>query len=315
MTVLSSRHLLTIQDLSKEDIINILDTARTFREVNEREIKKLPTLRGKTIVNLFLENSTRTRMSFEVAEKRLSADTVNMSGSSSSTSKGESLADTAETINAYNVDAVVIRHRYAGSPYMLTQHMDPKVHILNAGDGKHQHPTQTLLDLYTMREAVGGFEGKKVAIVGDIMHSRVAGSLCPALNLLGADVTVVGPATLLPARPDVLGAKYTYDLDEVIEDVDVLYMLRIQQERLDDSPFPTLREYSMLYGIDKDRLARLKKDAVVMHPGPINRGVELMSEAADSDRAKILDQVNAGLLVRMATMYLMLGGESDVVTA
>lgn len=289
----------------------VLDRAEAFRQMNERPIKKVPTLRGRTVVNLFFENSTRTRTSFELAAKRLSADSVNMNAAASSTTKGESLEDTAETISAMNVDIVVIRHRYAGAPYQLSQHMHSRTHIINAGDGKHQHPTQTLLDLFTMRDRFGSFKGLKVGIVGDISHSRVAGSLCPALTSLGADVTVIAPPTLLPARPDVLGAKVCCDLDEVIGDLDVVYMLRIQQERLDESPIPSLREYSMLYGIGGKRLSMMKDDAIIMHPGPVNRGVELSAEAADSPRARILDQVNAGVAVRMAVMYLMLGGDTD----
>lgn len=309
------QHLMNIQDFSSDDITLVLDRAEQFREINERPIRKLPTLRGRTVVNLFFENSTRTRTSFELAAKRLSADSVNMNASASSTTKGESLADTAETLSAMNVDIVIVRHKYAGAPYLLSQHMHSRTHVINAGDGKHQHPTQTLLDLFTIRDRLGTFEGIKVGIVGDIAHSRVAGSLCPALAALGADVTVIAPPTLLPSRPDVLGVRVVYDLDEVIGDLDVVYMLRIQQERLDESPFPTLREYSMLYGIDDRRLAMLRDDAIIMHPGPINRGVELSAAAADSPHARILDQVNAGVAVRMAVMYLLLGGDRDETVA
>ncbi len=303
------KNLLVMEDLDIEDILAVLDTARSFKEINDRTIKKLPTLRGRTVVNLFLEPSTRTRTSFEIAAKRLSADAINMSGAASSTVKGESLDDTAATLNAMNCDLVVIRHRYAGAPGKLAAHMD--AHIINAGDGKHQHPTQTLLDLYTMREELGGFAGKKVGIVGDVLHSRVAGSLAPSLRRLGAEPLFVGPPTLMPSRPDLLGAEVAYNIDEVLPMLDVIYMLRIQQERLDDSPIPTLREYAMLYGIDEQRLGSMKQGAILMHPGPINRGVELSAAAADAPCAHILDQVNAGVAVRMALMYLMLGGAQD----
>ncbi|MBQ6453667.1 MAG: aspartate carbamoyltransferase catalytic subunit [Coriobacteriales bacterium] len=306
---MKARNLITIQDLDRQDIIEVLDTARSFKAINDRTIKKLPTFRGRTIINLFMEPSTRTRTSFEIAAKRLSADAINMTGSSSSTVKGESLADTAQTLAAMNCDLVVIRHRYAGAPGILAKNMD--CHVINAGDGKHQHPTQTLLDLFTMRETFGHIAGLKVGIVGDIVHSRVAGSLAPALTMLGADVTFVGAPTLMPSRSDVLGAKVSYHLDPVLPDFDVLYMLRVQQERLDNSPFPSIREYSMLYGIDERRLEAMKPGAIIMHPGPINRGVELSAAAADSPRTKILDQVNAGVAVRMALMYLMLGGDEN----
>ncbi len=307
--MLSSRSLRTIQDLSADDIMLVLELARRFREINERPIKKLPSLRGRTIINLFLEPSTRTRTSFEIAAKRLSADAINISGSASSTVKGESITDTAETLSAMNCDLLICRHRYAGTPYLLEQHL--ACPVINAGDGKHQHPTQTLLDLFTIREELGGIEGKTVGIVGDILHSRVAGSLSPALKLLGANPLFIAAPTLLPSRPDVLGAEVCWNLDECIGDLDVVYMLRIQSERLDSAPFPSVREYSMLYGIDQRRLDMMKDDAIIMHPGPINRGVELMPEAADSPRAHILDQVNAGVAVRMALMYLILGGAID----
>jgi aspartate carbamoyltransferase catalytic subunit len=302
-------NLLTIADLNTADIMLLLDTARTFKEVNDRTIKKLPTLRGRTVINLFLEPSTRTRTSFEIAAKRLSADAVNMSGAASSTVKGESLDDTAETLNAMDCDLVVIRHRYAGASHMLSKHMD--AHIINAGDGKHQHPTQALLDLYTIREELGGFEGKRVGIVGDILHSRVVGSLCPVLRKLGAIPIVIAPPTLMPSCPEVLGAEFAYHIDEVLPALDVVYLLRIQQERLDDAPIPSLREYTMLYGIDTKRLETMKDEAIILHPGPLNRGVELSAAVADSKRSHILDQVNAGVAVRMALMYLMLGGVQD----
>jgi aspartate carbamoyltransferase catalytic subunit len=286
-----------------------LDTARSFKEVNEREIKKLPTLRGRTVVNVFLENSTRTRTSFEIAAKRLSADAVNFSASSSATSKGESLVDTAQTLDAMDCDLVVVRHRYAGSPQILARNM--RAHIINGGDGKHQHPTQALLDMFTIRERFGRFEGLKVGIVGDIAHSRVAGSLAPGLTALGAEVTVIAPPTLLPSRPEVLGAKVAYDLDSILGTLDVVYMLRIQLERIEAAPFPSLREYAMFYGINRERLGALKEDAIIMHPGPVNRGVELTSDAIDTARNLLLYQVNAGVAVRMALMYLLIGGEAS----
>jgi aspartate carbamoyltransferase catalytic subunit len=307
--VLSTRHIIDIEDLTLEDLTTILDTAESFKEVNERRIKKLPTLRGRTVVNLFLEPSTRTRTSFELAAKRLSADGINFSASTSATVKGESLADTAETLSAMACDLVIIRHKYAGSPRLLTRHMD--AHIINGGDGMHQHPTQALLDLYTMREKLGRLEGLKVGIVGDICHSRVAGSLIPALRMVGATPIVIAPPTLLPARPDVLGAEVATSFDAVLPDLDVAYMLRIQMERAEGMPFPSVREYANLYGMNERRLAKMKPHAIVMHPGPMNRGVEITSAVADSIRSMVLDQVNAGVAVRMAAMYLLLGGDAS----
>ncbi len=306
---LATRHIMRIEDLTPDEIGLVLDTAESFKEVNERRIKKLPTLRGRTVVNLFLEPSTRTRTSFEIAAKRLSADGINFSASSSATVKGESLADTAETLDAMACDLVIIRHKYAGAPQIIADHMD--THVINGGDGKHQHPTQALLDLYTMRESFGTLEGLKVAVVGDISHSRVAGSLIPALRMVGATPVVVAPPTLLPARPDVLGAEVVASLDEVLPELDVAYMLRIQMERAEGQPFPSLREYARFYGINEARAAKMKPNAKVMHPGPMNRGVEISAAVADSDRAMILDQVNAGVAVRMACMYLLLGGDAD----
>ncbi len=307
MGALSTEHVLTIQDLSKDDIYLILDTARSFKEVNDRAIKKLPTLRGRTIINFFLEPSTRTRTSFEIAAKRLSADAINFSASVSATTKGESLVDTAKTLDAMDCDLVIIRHAYAGSPRILTQHM--RASVINGGDGKHQHPTQALLDLHTIREHFGHIDGLKVAIVGDIAHSRVFGSLAPALNMLGAEVTAIAPATLLPPRPDVLGAKVSTNLDANLGDYDVVYMLRIQKERIELSPIPSVREYATFYGLNTTRISKMKDDAIIMHPGPINRGVELSSAAADTARNLLLYQVNAGVAVRMALMYLLLGGQ------
>ena len=306
--MLETKHIIGIGDLTPDEIGLVLDTAESFKEVNERRIKKLPTLRGRTIVNLFLEPSTRTRTSFEIAGKRLSADGINFSASTSATVKGESLADTAETLSAMACDLVVIRHKYAGAPRILAEHMD--AHIINGGDGMHEHPTQALLDLFTMRERLGKLEGLTVAVVGDICHSRVAGSLVPALKMVGARPIVVAPPTLLPARPDVLGAEVATSLDEVLPEIDVAYMLRIQMERAEGMPFPSLREYARLFGMNEARRARMKPSAIVMHPGPMNRGVEITAGVADSDRSLVLDQVNAGVAVRMAAMYLLLGGES-----
>lgn len=310
---LNHKHLIDIDEYSVEEIMEILDTARSFAEVNGRTIKKLPTLRGRTVINLFLENSTRTRTSFEIAAKRMSADAINFSASTSSTKKGESLADTAATLNAMNADLVVVRSKHGGAPRILTRHMDCR--IVNGGDGKHQHPTQALLDAFTIREKLGSIEGKTVGIVGDVSHSRVVGSLVPLLNKLGAKPIVIAPPTLMPARPDVLGAQACNNLDDVLPDLDVCYMLRIQLERMDAAPLPSLREYAMLYGLNAQRMARMKPEAVIMHPGPVNRGVELSSDAADCDRALILNQVNSGVAVRMAVMYLLLGGDSNGLAA
>ncbi|MBF4509182.1 MAG: aspartate carbamoyltransferase catalytic subunit [Aeromicrobium sp.] len=304
--MLTSKHIMTMDDLSADDITLILDTAESFAEVNQRRIKKLPTLRGRTIVNLFFEPSTRTRMSFEIASKRLSADGVNFTASSSATVKGETLRDTAKTLAAMSCDLVVVRHKYAGAPQMLAEVMDCS--IVNGGDGVHEHPTQALLDLYTMRQALGRLEGLRVGIVGDICHSRVAGSLVPALRKVGATPVIIAPPTLMPARPDVLGAEVAYDLDEVLPSLDVAYLLRVQFERATRMPFPSNREYAMLYGMNLARMERLPSHAVVMHPGPMNRGVEISADVADSTRSLILGQVESGVAVRMAVMYLLLGG-------
>lgn len=304
--MLSTEHIIDIEDLTATDIVTVLDTAESFEEVNQRRIKKLPTLRGRTVINLFLEPSTRTRTSFEIAAKRLSADGLNFTASASATVKGESLRDTAETLSAMACDLVIIRHKYAGAPRMLAECMD--AHVINGGDGMHQHPTQALLDLYSMRKALGRLEGLTVGVVGDILHSRVGGSLVPALRLVGARPIVIAPPTLLPARPDVLGAEVSNSLDEVLGVLDVAYMLRVQLERMEDAPFPSVREYARLFGMNGERLARMKPDALVMHPGPMNRGVEITSEVADSPRSVVLDQVEAGVAVRMAAMYLLLGG-------
>lgn len=308
-------HLIDIREYSADDIMLMLETAHRFREVNERRIKQVPTLKGATIVNMFNEPSTRTRSSFEIAEKRLSANTLNFGGSSTSLVKGESLSDTVETLCAYKIDMIVVRDKHAGVPKKIADLSG--VHVIDAGDGKHQHPTQALLDLYSIWNAGRDFNGLNVGIVGDILHSRVAGSLAPALETMGANVVFVAPQTLLPARPDLLGAKeVASDFDSVIGDLDVIYMLRIQQERLEGAPFPSLREYNQLFGLTQDRDVLMRDDALVCHPGPINRGVELDSFMADHPkRSIILDQVYAGILVRMAAMYLLLGGSSDGVAA
>lgn len=300
------RHLLSIAELSAEDMMRLLDSARSFAEVSTRPVKKVPALRGRTIVNLFLEPSTRTRMSFELAAKRLSADVVNFQTGTSSLSKGESLKDTGKTIVAMGVDAVVIRHPSAGAPHLLTGWIDCSV--INAGDGMHEHPTQALLDLFTMRERLGRLEGLKVAIVGDIDHSRVARSNILALNKVGAEVTLVAPRSLLPERVEDMGAAVTGSLDEALEWCDVLYLLRIQMERVNESRFPSLREYTLQYGLTQTRWSRLKRKPLVMHPGPMNRGVEIASVVADEVESVITGQVAAGVAVRMAVLYEVLGG-------
>ena len=309
------KHLIDITEYSEEDIKLILETAKAFSEVNERAIKKVPTLKGLTVVNMFNEPSTRTRSSFELAEKRLSCDSLNFGGSSTSSVKGESLIDTVETLNAYKIDMIIVRDKHAGAPRIISEHTPASV--VDAGDGKHQHPTQALLDLYTIWEHKHDFNGLKVGIVGDIGHSRVCGSLIPALKIMGCEVTVIAPPTLLPARPDILGADHvTSNLDEALPELDVVYMLRIQRDRFEGAPYPNLREYNLLYGLTEERDRLLKPDACVCHPGPINRGVELDSFMADHPkRSIILDQVYAGVLVRMAALYLLLGGSNDGIDA
>lgn len=311
--MLSTFNLLTIDDLSLDDIENILHTAQSFEEINSRAIKKLPTLRGRTVINLFLEPSTRTRTSFEIAAKRLGADAINMTGSASSTVKGESLQDTAQTLNAMSCDLLVVRHKYAGAPGILAHNM--KSHIVNGGDGIHQHPTQTLLDIYTMKNELGDIKGKTIGIVGDILHSRVAGSLAPALKKLGAEVIFIAPPTFLPSRSDLLGARVCHSLDECIGELNVLYLLRIQKERADGSGIPSGREYSNFYGFDARRAALLPQSSIVMHPGPMNRGLEIAGDVVSDARVRVLNQVSAGVAVRMALMYLMLGGEDGGITA
>jgi len=300
---LSSRHLLGLQGVSKEDIQLILDTANTFKEVLARPIKKVPTLQGKTIVNLFYEDSTRTRISFELAEKRLSADTINFSLSSSSVKKGESLKDTVKNIEAMKIDMIVIRHSAAGTPYYLTKISD--ANIINAGDGTHEHPTQALLDIYSIREKFGKLEGLKVCIVGDILHSRVALSNIFGLLTMGVKVSVCGPSTMIPRQIEKLGVDVIYNIDEAIQENDILNVLRIQLERKAGENFPSLREYAKYFGITKERLDKNGKEILILHPGPINRGVEISSEIADGSYQIILDQVTNGVAVRMAVLYLL----------
>ncbi len=305
------KNLIDITEYSHDDIMLILKTAERFKQVNERRIKQVPTLKGATIVNMFNEPSTRTRSSFEIAEKRLSANSLNFGGSFTSTVKGESLSDTVATLCSYKIDLIVVRDSHAGAPRKIADLSG--VPVIDAGDGKHQHPTQALLDLYSIWERKGSFAGLNVGIVGDIAHSRVAGSLVPALKTMGARVVLVAPQTLLPARPDVLGVDgVTSDFDGILPELDVVYMLRIQRERLEGAPYPSLREYNMLFGLTKQRDRLMRDDAVICHPGPVNRGVELDSFMADHPkRSVILDQVYAGILVRMAALYLLLGGSND----
>jgi aspartate carbamoyltransferase catalytic subunit len=301
------KHLLSITQLSREDVLRVLDTAESFREVGTRVIKKVPALRGRTVVNLFFENSTRTRISFEVAAKRLSADVINFSTSGSSVAKGESLKDTALTLQAMGADAIVIRHSSSGAPMTLSHWVTASV--LNAGDGTHEHPTQALLDLFTIREHFPSFEGLRIAIVGDVRHSRVARSLTLGATKMGAEVTLVGPPTLIPPEAPGWGAEVSHELDGVLPKLDVCYMLRVQRERQRQQFFPSVREYSRLWGLSTDRVAAMPEHALVMHPGPMNRGVEIASDVADLPRAVIVDQVTNGIAVRMSLLYLMLGGD------
>lgn len=300
---LSTRHLLGIKDLNENDIQLILETAENFKDILNRPIKKVPSLRDITIANIFFENSTRTRLSFELAEKRLSADTINFAASSSSVSKGETLIDTVNNILAMKVDMVVMRHPYAGAGVFLSRHINAQ--IVNAGDGAHEHPTQALLDSFSIQQKLGDVAGKKVAIIGDILHSRVALSNILCLQKLGAEVMVCGPTTLIPKYIQSLGVKVSHNLMEALNWCDVANMLRIQLERQDTAYFPSLREYTMLFGLNKQKLDSLDKEIVIMHPGPINRGVEITSDVADSSHSIILDQVENGVAVRMAVLYLL----------
>jgi aspartate carbamoyltransferase catalytic subunit len=301
------KDLLGLEDLRRDEIELILDTARSFKEVLERPIPKVPTLRGRTVANLFFEPSTRTRISFELAEKRLSADTVSFSASGSSVSKGESLKDTARNIQAMQVDMIVIRHQASGAPHLLARSLDCSV--INAGDGTHEHPTQGLLDIFTVREHKGKVEGLKVVIVGDIAHSRVASSNIWGLTKLGARVCVCGPQTLMPLGIEKLNVDATTDLASALKDADVVNVLRIQLERQKSSLFPSVREYARYFGVTRDRLTAAKKDVLVMHPGPINRGVEISQDVADGPFSVILEQVTNGVAVRMSVLYLLSGFE------
>lgn len=303
------KHLLSIEELSAAEVRHILELGRSFKKVLGRRVKKVPALRGKTIVNLFIEPSTRTRVAFEMAAKCLSADVISISTSASSMTKGETLRDTAENIAALHADMLVIRHSAAGSPYYLSQILG--IPVVNAGDGTHEHPTQALLDVFTMEEKLGSLKGRHVVIVGDILSSRVARSNIWALRKLGAEVTLVGPSTLVPREFQALGAKVCHDLRAGIRDADVVMLLRIQQERQASRNFPSLGEYTSLFGLNQARMSWLKADAIIMHPGPINRGVEIDSAVADGPRSVILDQVTNGIAVRMAVLYLCASAQSE----
>ncbi|MFQ5498169.1 MAG: aspartate carbamoyltransferase catalytic subunit [Candidatus Zixiibacteriota bacterium] len=309
MSRLSSRHLLGLEGTPKEDIELILKTADPFREVIERTVKKVPTLRGITILNLFYEPSTRTRISFELAEKRLSADTVNFTASTSSVKKGESLRDTVQNIEAMRIDMVVVRHGSSGAPYFLTNCM--KANIINAGDGCHEHPTQALLDLYTVWKKHGSLDGLRVVLVGDIKHSRVIRSNIWGFKTMGASVALCSPATLMPYEVEQFGCDVYTNVDEALDGADVVNIMRIQLERQQSGMFPSQREYRSLFGISKQRLKRMNRNYIVMHPGPMNRGVEITSEVADSDKSVILDQVTNGQAVRMAVLYLLSGRQEE----
>ncbi|MBM7855138.1 aspartate carbamoyltransferase catalytic subunit [Desulfohalotomaculum tongense] len=305
---LQSKHMLGLQHTPAQDILTILDTAGAMKDIIRRDIKKVPTLRGRTVVTLFYENSTRTKTSFDLAGKYLSADTVGLSASSSSVRKGESLIDTARTVEAMGADVLVIRHPAAGAAEIVADNV--RCSVINAGDGIHEHPTQALLDMFTIREYKGDFSGLKAAIIGDILHSRVARSNIWGLTKLGAEVSVAGPATLLPPEIEKMGVKVCTRVEEALAGADVVNVLRIQLERQKQALFPSLREYSRLYGINRERLGLAKEDAIVMHPGPLNRGVEIVKEVADSARSVINEQVTNGVAVRMALLYLLTGGEA-----
>jgi len=305
------KHLLSSADLTRDDALLVLDTAAELRSLADRPIKKLPTLRGRTVVNLFFEDSTRTRISFEAAGKRLSADVINFSAKGSSVSKGESLKDTALTLEAMGADAVVIRHAASGAPHRLATSGWVRSSVVNAGDGTHEHPTQALLDAFTMRRHLGDLEGRRVTIVGDVLHSRVARSNAILLATLGAEVTLVAPPTLLPVGVSSWPVQTSYDLDSALDKCDAVMMLRVQRERMNAAFFPSAREYSRRYGLDDRRFARLPEHAIVMHPGPMNRGMEISANVADSSRSVIVEQVTNGVAVRMAVLYLLLSGRDD----
>jgi len=301
------RHLLDIESLNAEEITIVLDTAKMFKAVGERAIKKVPALRGKTVVNLFIEPSTRTRISFELAALRLTADVINFTAEASSLKKGETLKDTARNLEALNADIIIIRHSAAGAAHFLSRFLNASV--INAGDGAHEHPTQALLDTFTIREKKGRVEGLNVTILGDILYSRVARSNIWALTKLGAKVTLCGPATLVPRVFEQMGCRVTYNVDDAVADADIINLLRIQHERQRKTMFPSINEYTNLFGLNKNRLAKTRPDVLIMHPGPINRGVEIDSEIADCGRSVILEQVTNGLAVRMAVLFLVNGGQ------
>ncbi|WP_067441506.1 aspartate carbamoyltransferase catalytic subunit [Nocardioides jensenii] len=307
------KHLLSINDLSVDDIETIFTTAAEMHDVQRREVKKLPALRGRTVINLFFEDSTRTRSSFEIAGKWLSADTINITGKGSSTSKGESLRDTVLTVCAMGVDALVMRHHASGSAQQVSEWVDAVV--INAGDGTHEHPTQALLDAYALQQRLGSLEGRRIAVVGDLTHSRVFRSNVLCLTKLGADVTVVAPPTLMPSGVEAwsksAGFATSYDLDQVLPTADAVMMLRVQRERMNGAFFPTAREYTVRYGLTRDRLAALKPDTPILHPGPMNRGLEIAADAADAAQSLVLDQVSAGVAVRMSVLYHLLAGEES----
>ncbi|MFY7841412.1 MAG: aspartate carbamoyltransferase catalytic subunit [Actinomycetes bacterium] len=309
------KHLVSASDLTKEDAVLVLDTAKELATISDRPVKKLPTLRGRTVVNLFFEDSTRTRISFEAASKRLSADVINFSAKGSSVSKGESLKDTAQTLQSMGADAVVIRHGSSGAPHLLATRNWIDAVVINAGDGTHEHPTQALLDAYTIRKHLrkneGDLSGIKVAIVGDILHSRVARSNAILLKTLGATPIMVAPPTLLPVGIENWNGEYSYNLDDVLPTVDAVMMLRVQQERMNDAYFPTAREYSRNFGLNAQRLKRMQEHALVLHPGPMNRGMEITAEVADSKNSVVIEQVANGVSVRMAVLYLLLGGSNS----
>jgi len=309
-----NRHLLSMNDLDRQDILAILGTAESMHDVQRREVKKLPTLRGRTVVNMFFEDSTRTRSSFELAGKWLSADVINISGKGSSTSKGESLRDTVRTVAAMGVDGFVIRHGASGAVHQVSEWVDAVV--INAGDGTHEHPTQALLDAYSMRQRLGDLEGRHVAIVGDLTHSRVLRSNLICLKTLGAHVTVVAPPTLMPAGIATWakseGFDTSYDFDAVLPSVDAVMMLRVQRERMSGGFFPTEREYTVGYGLTRERLRSLQEHTVILHPGPMNRGLEIATDAADAAQSLVLDQVSAGVAIRMSVLYHLLAGEGTV---
>ena len=302
------KHLLSSADLTRDDALLVLDTAEELARIADRPVKKLPTLRGRTVVNLFYEDSTRTRISFEAAAKRLSADVINFSAKGSSVSKGESLKDTALTLEAMGADAVVIRHPASGAPHRLAHSGWIRGGVVNAGDGTHEHPTQALLDAFTIRRRLGGIEGRRVTIVGDVLHSRVARSNVLLLSTLGADVTLVAPPTLLPVGVETWPCATSYDLDALVPRSDVVMMLRVQHERMGGAFFPSAREYAQRYGLDGTRFDAMPQHAIVMHPGPMNRGMEIAASVADSPRSTVVEQVANGVSVRMAVLYLLLGG-------